>query len=179
MAIGGSSAITQFGRQTFQEIDQLAIMRGCTKWSDRVHNLARIPEMVNTAFQKAMGGKPGPVYLDFPADILYDTIPEEKIDWSLSGRALLRPRPMGESARVDELMSALGKAKNPIVLTGGGVIWSQAWTELQTFLETAGIPFYTTPQGRGVLPDHHPLSFLTMRSSAFCDADRSSSSARG
>jgi thiamine pyrophosphate-dependent acetolactate synthase large subunit-like protein len=171
VAIGGSSAITQFGRQTFQEIDQLAIMRGCTKWSDRVHNLARIPEMVNTAFQKAMGGKPGPVYLDFPADILYDAIPEEKVDWSLSGRSLLRARPMGESARVDELVAALAKAKQPIVLTGGGVIWSQAWTELQTFLETAGIPFYTTPQGRGVLPDDHPLSFLTMRSSAFRDAD--------
>jgi len=62
VAIGGSSAISQFGRQVFQEIDQLAIMKTCTKWADRVVNLKRIPEMVNTAFQKAMGGKPGPVY---------------------------------------------------------------------------------------------------------------------
>ncbi len=89
VAIGGSSAIRQFGRQVFQEIDQLAIMKGCTKWADRVVNLKRIPEMVNTAFQKAMGGKPGPVYLDFPADILYDKIPEDQVDWSLSGRSLL------------------------------------------------------------------------------------------
>jgi len=123
------------------------------------------------AFQKAMGGKPGPVYLDFPADILYDKIPEEQVDWSLSGRALLNPRPMGENARVDELIDALSKAKQPIILTGSGVIWSQAWTELQSFVEKAGIPFYTTPQGRGVLPDDHPLSFLTMRSTAFKDAD--------
>lgn len=171
VAIGGSSAIRQFGRQVFQEIDQLAIMKGCTKWADRVVNLKRIPEMVNMAFQKAMGGKPGPVYLDFPADILYDKIPEDQVDWSLSGRALLNPRPMGESARVDELIAALSKAKQPIILTGSGVIWSQAWKELQSFVEKAGIPFYTTPQGRGVLPDDHPLSFLTMRSSAFKDAD--------
>jgi len=171
VAIGGSSAIRQFGRQVFQEIDQLAIMKGCTKWADRVVNLKRIPEMVNTAFQKAMGGKPGPVYLDFPADILYDKIPEEQVDWSLSGRALLNPRPMGENARVDELIDALSKAKQPIILTGSGVIWSQAWTELQSFVEKSGIPFYTTPQGRGVLPDDHPLSFLTMRSSAFHEAD--------
>jgi len=171
VAIGGSSAIRQFGRQVFQEIDQLAIMKGCTKWADRVVNLKRIPEMVNTAFQKAMGGKPGPVYLDFPADILYDKIPEDQVDWSLSGRALLNPRPMGEPARVDELIAALSKAKQPIILTGSGVIWSQAWTELQSFVEKSGIPFYTTPQGRGVLPDDHPLSFLTMRSSAFRDAD--------
>jgi thiamine pyrophosphate-dependent acetolactate synthase large subunit-like protein len=171
VAIGGSSAISQFGRQVFQEIDQLAIMKGCTKWADRVVNLKRIPEMVNTAFQKAMGGKPGPVYLDFPADILYNKIPESEVDWSLSGRALLNPRPMGEPARVDELIDALSKAKQPIILTGSGVIWSQAWTELQSFVEKSGIPFYTTPQGRGVLPDDHPLSFLTMRSSAFRDAD--------
>ncbi len=171
VAIGGSSAIRQFGRQTFQEIDQLAIMKGCTKWADRVISLKRIPEMVNTAFQKAMGGKPGPVYLDFPADILYDKIPEETVDWSLSGRSLLRPRPMGELARVDQLIDALSKAKQPIILTGSGVIWSQAWTDLQAFVEKAGIPFYTTPQGRGVLPDDHPLSFLTMRASAFRDAD--------
>ena len=171
VAIGGSSAIRQFGRQTFQEIDQLEIMRGCTKWADRVVNLKRIPEMVNTAFQKAMGGKPGPVYLDFPADILYDKIPEEQVDWSLSGRSLLRPRPMGEAARVNELIDALAKAQRPIILTGSGVIWSQAWPELTSFVEKAGIPFYTTPQGRGVLPDDHALSFLTMRSSAFREAD--------
>ena len=171
VAIGGSCAINQFGRQTFQEIDQLAIMRGCTKWADRVINIKRIPEMVNTAFQKAMGGKPGPVYLDFPADVLYEKVAEEAVDWSLSGRALLNPRPMGEQARVDQLIAALSQAKKPIILSGSGVIWSKAWTDLQTFVEKAGIPFYTTPQGRGVLPDDHPLSFLTMRSSAFRDAD--------
>ncbi|MFH1605303.1 MAG: thiamine pyrophosphate-dependent enzyme, partial [Pseudomonadota bacterium] len=65
----------------------------------------------------------------------------------------------------------LAKAERPIILTGSGVIWSQAWTDLQAFVEKAGIPFYTTPQGRGVLPDDHALSFLTMRSSAFRDAD--------
>lgn len=171
VAIGGSSPIGQFGRQVFQEIDQLAIMKGCTKWADRVYNLKRIPEQVNTAFQKAMGGKPGPVYLDFPGDILYAKIPEEQVDWSMSGRPLLGARPMGEQGRIDELVAALAKAKQPIILSGSGVIWSKAWSELQALVERAGIPFYTTPQGRGVLPDDHALSYLTMRSTAFRDAD--------
>ena len=61
VAVGGSSPIHQFGRQTFQEIDQVAIMRGCTKWTQQIIDVRRIPEMVNTAFQKAMGGKPGPI----------------------------------------------------------------------------------------------------------------------
>src|SRR5690606_7409517 len=134
-------SIRQFGRQTFQEIDQVAIMRGCTKWTDRVIDITRIPEQVNTAFQKAMSGKPGPVYLDCPADILSDKIPEEKVDWSLSGRPLLRARPLGDPARVNELIDALATAKQPIILTGSGVIWSQAWPELQQFVEKAGIPF--------------------------------------
>ena len=171
VAIGGSSPISQFGRQVFQEIDQLAIMRGCVKWADRVCNLKRIPEQVNAAFQKAMSGKPGPVYLDFPGDILYAKIPEEEVDWSLSGRALLGARPMGEQGRIDALVGALAKAKQPIILSGSGLIFSQAWGEMQALVEKAGIPFYTTPQGRGVLPDDHALSFLTMRSTAFREAD--------
>ena len=171
VAIGGSSAISRFGQQTFQEIDQLAIMKGCTKWCERIYNLKRIPEQVNNAFQKAMSGKPGPVYLDFPGDLLYEKIPEDEVDWSLSGRPLLGARPMGEQKQIDELISALGQSKQPIIISGSGVLWSQAWSELQAFVEKAGIPFFTTPQGRGVLPDDHPLSFLTMRSSAFRDAD--------
>jgi len=51
------------------------------------------------------------------------------------------------------------------------VIWSQAWDEMRAFVEKSGIPFYTTPQGRGVVPDDHPYSYLTMRSTAFRDAD--------
>src|SRR6202166_2286381 len=171
VAIGGSSPISQFGRQVFQEIDQVAIMKTCTKWDDRVHNLKRIPEQVNGAFQKAMNGKPGPVYLDFPGDVLYAKIPEEQVDWSLSGRPLLNARPLGDPNKVDALVDAIAKARQPIILSGSGVIWSQAWSELQEFVEKTGIPFYTTPQGRGVVPDDHEYSYLTMRSSAFRDAD--------
>lgn len=171
IAIGGSSPISQFGRQVFQEIDQLAIMKGCTKWADRIYNIKRIPEQVNAAFQHAMSGKPGPVYLDFPGDILYNKIPEEQVDWSMSGRPLLDARPMGDPGRIEELIEALLKAKQPIILTGSGVIWSKAWDALRALVEKAGIPFYTTPQGRGVLPDDHPLTFPAMRSTAFKEAD--------
>jgi len=171
VAIGGSSPNGQFGRQVFQENDQVEIMKPFTKWADRVYNLKRIPEQVNNAFQKAMSGKPGPVYLDFPGDILYAKVPEEQVDWSLSGRPLLGARPMGEERQIEALVSALAKATKPIVVSGSGVLWSQAWPELTAVVEAAGIPFFTTPQGRGVLPDDHPCSFLSMRSAAFRDAD--------
>ena len=171
VAVGGSSPIGLSGRQVFQEIDQLAIMKHCTKWADRIHSLKRIHEQVNVAFQKAMSGKPGPVYLDCPGDLLYAKIPEEQVDWSLSGRPLLDARPLGDPNKIDALVDAIAKAQRPIILSGSGVIWSQAWSELQELVELTSIPFYTTPQGRGVVPDDHKYSYLTMRSSAFRDAD--------
>jgi thiamine pyrophosphate-dependent acetolactate synthase large subunit-like protein len=171
VAIGGSSPISQFGRQVFQEIDQMAIMRGVVKYADRIHNLKRIPQQVNFAFQKAMSGKPGPVYLDFPGDILYQKIDESEVDWSFAGRPLLEARPLGNPEQVAKLVDALASAKQPILVSGSGVIWSRAWPEMHALVDKIGIPFYTTPQGRGVVPDDHPCSYLTMRSSAFRDAD--------
>src|SRR5262250_165684 len=121
VAIGGSSPILQNGRQVFQEIDQVAIMKGCVKWADRVYNLKRIPEQVNNAFQHAMSGKPGPTYLDFPGDLLYSKIAEEQVDWSMSGRPLLKARPLGDPEQVDALILALTEAKQPVIVSGSGV----------------------------------------------------------
>ena len=171
IAIGGSSPISQFGRQVFQEIDQVELMRGCTKHVDRIHNLKRIPQQVNFAIQKAMSGKPGPVYLDFPGDILYQKIEESEVDWSFAGRPLLDSRPLGDPRQVSKLVDALANAKQPLIVSGSGVIWSQAWEEMHKLVDAAGIPFYTTPQGRGVVPDDHPYCYLSMRSTAFRDAD--------
>src|SRR5260370_40780552 len=78
---------------------------------------------------------------------------------------------MGEQKQVDALVEAIVRARSTHILSGSGVSWVQAWDELAAFGEQSGIPFYTTPQGRGVLPDDHLYSYLTMRSSAFRDAD--------
>jgi thiamine pyrophosphate-dependent acetolactate synthase large subunit-like protein len=171
VALGGSSPLSQFGRQVFQEIDQVELMRGCCKHVDRLINLKRIPQQINFALQKAILGKPGPVYLDCPGDMLYQKIDENLVDWSFAGRPILDSRPMGDPRQVDALIGALAEAKNPLIVSGSGVIWSRAWAEMQAFVEAAGIPFFTTPQGRGVVPDDHPYSFLSMRSGAFKDAD--------
>ncbi len=171
VAIGGSSPYGTYGRQVFQEIDQVAIMRPCVKWAERVYHPKRIPELVNVAFQKAMAGKPGPVYLDLPGDVLYQKIDEDEIDWTLSGRALPRARPHGDPVQIDQIVAALSAATRPIIVTGGGILWSDAASELKAFVDTAGVPFYTTPQGRGVIPEDHPYCYLTVRTAAFREAD--------
>jgi thiamine pyrophosphate-dependent acetolactate synthase large subunit-like protein len=171
VALGGSSPVGRYGCQVFQEIDQVAIMAGCVKHAARVHDARRIPEQINHAMQRAMSGKPGPVYLDLPGDVLYQRVDEDAIDWSLSGQPILRARPRGDAGRVGALVEALATAERPVLLTGGGILWSEAWDELAAFVDATGIPFYTTPQGRGVIPEDHPCSFLAARSLAFREAD--------
>lgn len=168
---GGSSSTATFGRGSFQDIDQIAIMTPMTKHAERVYKLQRIPEQLHNAFEIAMSGKPGPVYLDFPGDLLHDSIEESEVDWSKCGKPLIDQRPLADPNKITELATAIGEAEKPIILSGSGVIWSRAWDELTELVENTGIPFYTTPQGRGVLPDDHKYSWLTMRSTAFREAD--------
>src|SRR4030088_808660 len=103
--------------------------------------------------------------------MLYQKIDENLIDWSYVGRPHVESRSMGDPRQVAALVSALQKAERPVIVSGSGVIWSRAWAEMQQFVDAAGVPFYTTPQGRGVVPDDHEYSYLAMRSSAFRDAD--------
>src|ERR687892_657895 len=70
IAVGGSSPRVYLGMEAFQEVDQVAIMRPITKWAERVLDARRIPELVATAFRQATTGRPGPVYLDLPGDVL-------------------------------------------------------------------------------------------------------------
>ena len=171
VAVGGSSPYGLYGRQVFQEIDQLAMIRPCVKWAERVYLPKRIPEMLNVAFQKAMAGKPGPVYLDLPGDVLYQKVDEDEIDWTISGRPIARARPHGEPAKIAALIAALKKAERPVIVSGSGILWSEAWQELRAFVDKAGIPIYTTPQGRGVVPEDHPYCYPAVRSAAFREAD--------
>src|SRR5947207_606083 len=121
VALGGSSPISQFGRQVFQEIDQVKALEGCVKYADRVHSLKRLPQQVNFAFQKALNGKPGPVYLDFPGDVLYTTVEEADVDWSYMGRPIIKARPYAyltmrnDAFREADLIIILGTRTNYVI----------------------------------------------------------------
>jgi len=171
IAFGGASPDASKGRGVFQEIDQLPMFEPCTKWSTRVHSAKRIPELIGRAFSEAMGGKPGPVYIDLPGDILYDEVDENAIDWPEPWDPSKRSRPAGDPAQIKQVIELLKGAKQPVIISGMGIQWSEAAAELQAFVEAAGIPFYTTPQGRGVIPEDHEYCYLTARSTAFREAD--------
>jgi acetolactate synthase-1/2/3 large subunit len=169
VAIGGSSPTFQNGMGTFQEVDQVAVFEPVTKWSFRVPEALRIPDVLEEAFRRARTGRPGPVYIDFPADVLYEEVADDKTR-PLPATPPLR-RALADPADVARAIKLLAAAERPLVVAGSGVLWSEAWNELGQFVDATGIPFYTTPQGRGVIPEDHPLSFLFARSAAFRDAD--------
>ena len=171
IAFGGSAPVATSGRGAFQEVDQLAMFKPCTKWAERVHHAKRIPELVNKAFREAMSGKPGPVYLDMPGDVLYQEIDESDVAWPEPWTAERSGRPEGASERIEEVIDLLASAECPVIVSGSGILWSQAAAELKAWVDATGIPFYTTPQSRGVIPEDHPLCYLTARSTAFREAD--------
>jgi thiamine pyrophosphate-dependent acetolactate synthase large subunit-like protein len=171
VAFGGASPVTGYQTGAFQEIDQVAIMKPVTKWAERVYDAARIPEYVDKAFRMAMSGKPGPVYLDLPGDVLYKDVDEDKVHWPKLANERLEVRPTAAAGLIAKTIDELAKAKRPIILSGSGILWSEASQAFQTFVDATGIPFYTTPQGRGVIPEDHEYFYGQARSAAFKDAD--------
>jgi len=171
LAIGGSAPIAQRGRGAFQEMDQVSAFKPITKWAEQVSDPRRVPELVAIAARNALSGRPGPVYLDMPGDILYRQVEEDEVVYPDVTADSFRVRPRGDPALIDDACRLLAQAERPLILTGSGILWSGAEGELQQLVDQAGIPFYTTPQGRGVVPDDHALSFLTARSTAFREAD--------
>jgi acetolactate synthase-1/2/3 large subunit len=169
VAIGGSSPRVFLGMEAFQEIDQVAVFRPVTKWAERIYDARRIPDVVATAFRQATTGRPGPVYLDLPGDVLGEKVEEESIVYPAAWRPA--PRTLGDPGAIREAIALLAKAERPVVIAGSGVWWSDGAAALQAFVETAGIPFYTTPISRGLIPEDHALAFLNARSKAFTEAD--------
>jgi len=169
VALGGSSPLMEKSRGAFQEMDQLAIFKPVTKWAEQVTDARHIPEMVSKAVRMAFQGQPGPVYLDLPGDILYSGVREEAVYFPENPAR--QHRSSGDAGSVEKAIDLLKNARRPILLTGSGILWSRAWTELQEFVDLTGIPFFTTPQGRGVIPEDHPQCFLAARSKAFKEAD--------
>jgi acetolactate synthase-1/2/3 large subunit len=169
VAVGGSSPRVQFGMEAFQEMDQVAVFRPVTKWAERVYDTRRIPEMVDMAFRQATAGRPGPVYLDLPGDVVHEKIEESSLTYP--GPWKPSPRSLGDPAAIREAVALLARAERPLIIAGSGVLWSEGAAALKAFVEATGVPFYTTPISRGLIPEDHHLAFLNARVRAFSEAD--------
>ena len=169
VVLGGAGPVHEIGREAFQEVDQVSILKPLVKYWHRTTMASRYPEIVSTAFRQALSGRPGPVYIDCGADVLYEEVEEESVP--PPSRFTKRSRPAAEPDAVAEAIGMLAKAERPLVMAGGGVFFSGGAAELERFIDITNIPFYTAPMSRGLVPEDHAVSFPGARSAAMREAD--------
>ena len=167
--LGGAGPVHEIGREAFQEVDQVGIMEPMMKWVHQTTQAARYPEVVSMAFRKATTGRPGPVYIDCGADVLYEEVEEE--DAVTPYRAERRTKPAAEPGVVRETIDMLAASERPMIFAGGGAFFSGAADELTQFVDLTSTPFYTAPMSRGLIGEDHVVSFQAARSTAMRETD--------
>ncbi len=138
-----------------QEMNQIDMIKPVTKWSATCYETKRIPEYLSIAFRQATLGRPGPVFLELPPDILFAEIDENQVELPArrKHKTVTRPDPV----ELKEAARLINSARQPMFLGGSGVGMSNCSALLKTFIEKTGMPFALANNGRGMLPDDHPL----------------------
>ncbi len=146
------------GSDAFQEVDSVGITRPCVKHNFLVKDVKDLAVTLKKAFHVATTGRPGPVVVDIPKDV---TDPNIKIGYEYPASIKLRSyNPVVEvkATQIDKAVDALLSAKRPIIYSGGGVVLSNAATELRTFVRQLGYPITQTLMGLGAYPEPDPLN---------------------
>ena len=167
--IGGASPIVQNGRGAFQEEKQVAAAAHYCKYAHAVEDARRIPFYVEQAMRTSFYGRPGPVYLDLPDDVILQEV--EEGSFQTAETIPDAPRPQALDENVESALSALESAERPLVIVGKGMAWSNAEDEVRGFIERTQLPFLASPMGKGVVADDHPLSVGAARTLALKEAD--------
>ena len=167
--LGGSG--NQRGRYTgtFQETENVPMYKGITKMAVQIDSTERIPEYLAMAFRKARTGRPGPVYIDMPSDVLQNEVDEESVNWPSNYYTDVPP--LGNPEQVKRAADILLNAERPMMIVGKGVRWSEPSEELRQMVETLGMPYIPSPMGRGFIPDDHPMNMSAARSAIMGNSD--------
>jgi acetolactate synthase I/II/III large subunit len=156
VAVTGQVPLAMIGKDAFQETDIIGVANPCTKYSFQPRAAVEIPEVVKKAVYIAESGRPGPVLVDIPKDVQQATADMKFPDLiKVRGYNPNVEADLSEMARAVEL---LFNAERPIIMAGGGVILSGAFSELQALAELVKIPVVTTFKGKGAFPENHPLA---------------------
>jgi len=155
VVITGNVATHLIGTDAFQEADIVGITMPITKHSYLVRNVEDLPRIIREAFHIANTGRKGPVLIDIPKDVsaqkaLFKPLPEVK----LRG---YNPTVQPNRAQVDKMLRAIEEAERPLLLVGGGAVYSGAHEELYEFVTKTEIPVTTTLLGLGAFPSGHEL----------------------
>lgn len=151
VALTGQVATPLIGKDAFQEVDITGATIPFTKHNYLIKDIKDIPRVVNDAFYIAKTGRPGPVLIDLPMDILKKefNFPDEEPEINIRG---YRPIGKANEAQVRKAADAIRKAKAPVILAGGGIVSSEATELFREFVKSTGIPVVSTMMGIGSVP---------------------------
>jgi thiamine pyrophosphate-dependent acetolactate synthase large subunit-like protein len=150
----------EFRRDLFHGLDQQRLFAGITKWQAVAHTPHEIAPILAEAFLRLRSGRPGPVHVEIPADVLGEEAGTEVPAYASP------PRTAAEPALVAQAGAAIGKAARPLILAGDGVLHAGGSDALGALADAAGAPVITTVLGKGALPDAHAWSLGDMNSPA-------------
>ena len=169
LLIGGAAPLGLRGLGALQETEQVALLKPITKGAWSVSETRQIPEVLATAIRTALAGRPGPVFVEIPVDLLMTTI-EDRLA-PIPTAYVHRTRAAVEEGALSRLEALIAAAARPVVMAGGGVYWDDAAASLAAFAERAGAPVFMNGAGRGTLPADHPNAFFQTRGWALSQAD--------
>lgn len=153
--IAGCVGLDNKEKLDLQDMSQEAVIKPMVKKTLICQKPERIYEYVDMAFRFARSGRPGPVYLEFPIDVLNTPVREDTVkytDTQVISNAV-------DASKADELLKMIQNAGNPVVIAGSGTWQSHAEKELEAFIDKTGMPVFTALSGRGTIPDNYPLCF--------------------
>ena len=153
LCITGQAPRARLHKEDFQAVDIAAIARPLTKWATTVLEPAQVPRAFQQAFHLMRSGRPGPVLLDLPFDVMQAEI-EFDID---TYEPLPVYKPAASRRQIEKALDMLQAAERPLIVAGGGIINADAAGLLVEFAELTGIPVIPTLMGWGAIPDDHPL----------------------
>jgi acetolactate synthase-1/2/3 large subunit len=169
LLIGGAAPLGLRGLGALQETEQVALLKPITKGAWSVSETRQIPEVLATAIRTALAGRPGPVFVEIPVDLLMTTV-EDRLA-PIPTAYVHRTRAAVEQGVLSRLETLIAAAARPVVMAGGGVYWDDAAASLAAFAERAGAPVFMNGAGRGTLPADHPNAFFQTRGWALSHAD--------
>jgi acetolactate synthase-1/2/3 large subunit len=149
VALIGQVERPYIGKEAFQEVDFSAYFSQLCKWAIEIDDVNRIPELLHRAFYVARSGRPGPVVVSLPHDMLEDFMTYD------ASKAFPFNHPIADSETVKVVLEKIAKAKRPFIIAGGGVIASHAQYQLEAFAEKLNLPVASAFRRFNVLSNYH------------------------
>ena len=156
---------------TYEGLDQLNVAKGLVKAAYRVNKPEDIPTAVARAYRAAISGRPGGVYLDVTTPCLGAIMDKADADKLFFEPVDPCPAMIPSDESVERAVKLLASAKRPAILLGKGAAYAQVDDKIKKLIESTGIPFYPMSMAKGLMPDNHPLSAISARSTIMEQAD--------